>query len=186
MMTSVARGPCGPCCSVAPVGMMTVSWLFKKVSTSGLVISPRNTVGGFIALSPKIGYSGVDRSSRGSGLGLRGPRSESRETTDLGRRGLRHDVDLQRRIGRGYVGLFQPELRADDVAALRDGTRLVKSDFAVASLSAETAIARDDELLGIDVLERGADGAGNVLGAIRLQRPVAHRADADLFRQLAL
>src|SRR6185436_18716829 len=48
--TSVRRGPCGPCCSVAPVGMMTVWCLARKASTSGFVISPRNTVRGFTSL----------------------------------------------------------------------------------------------------------------------------------------
>src|SRR4029077_11084526 len=47
MSTSVRRGPCGPCCSVAPVGMMTVWCVFRNASTSGFVISPRKTVAAF-------------------------------------------------------------------------------------------------------------------------------------------
>src|SRR6185503_17040828 len=50
---SVSNGPWGPCCSVEPVGTMTLWWSRKKVSTSGLVISPRNTVGGFMAPSTR-------------------------------------------------------------------------------------------------------------------------------------
>src|SRR5947207_429328 len=50
MSTSVASGPCGPCCSVAPVGMMTVWFVFRNASTSSVVISPRNTVAGFIGV----------------------------------------------------------------------------------------------------------------------------------------
>src|SRR5437870_11291799 len=49
MSTSVKRGPCGPCCSVAPVGTMTVWCVFRNASTSGFVISPRKTVGGFMS-----------------------------------------------------------------------------------------------------------------------------------------
>src|SRR5438309_11210000 len=49
MSTSVKSGPCGPCCSVAPVGTMTVWCVFRNASTSGFVISPRKTVGGFMA-----------------------------------------------------------------------------------------------------------------------------------------
>ena len=46
--TSVASGACGPCCSVAPTGMMTVCFVFRNASTSSVVISPSNTVGGFM------------------------------------------------------------------------------------------------------------------------------------------
>src|SRR5690349_5184349 len=46
--TSVRSGACGPCCSVAPVGTMTVWCDLRNVSTSTLVISPRNTVDGFM------------------------------------------------------------------------------------------------------------------------------------------
>src|SRR5262245_40364102 len=48
MSTSVSSGPCGPCCSVAPVGTITVLCDFRKVSTSGFVSSPRKTVGFFM------------------------------------------------------------------------------------------------------------------------------------------
>src|SRR5260221_6321016 len=51
--TSVRSGPCGPCCSVAPVGTITVWCVFRNASTSGFVISPRNTVAGFIRL-PRV------------------------------------------------------------------------------------------------------------------------------------
>src|SRR3954471_22196293 len=135
MMTSVASGPWGPCCSVAPVGTMTVSCVFRNASTSGLVISPRNTVGGFIALSPDFMVSN---------------RSTSRLAPDLRSGGFRHDVDLQGWIRRRDICLFQAELAADDIAALRDRARLVERDFAVAALASEPAIARDDELLRID------------------------------------
>src|SRR5688572_24090681 len=49
--TSVNSGPCGPCCSVEPVGTMTVSCSVRNASTCGLVISPRNTVGDFTGRS---------------------------------------------------------------------------------------------------------------------------------------
>src|SRR5207344_1534035 len=49
--TSVRSARCGPCCSTAPTGTMTVWCDFRKASTSGLVISPRNTVSGFIGPS---------------------------------------------------------------------------------------------------------------------------------------
>src|SRR5262245_48629594 len=61
---SVARGPCGPCCSVEPVRMTTVWWSTRNASTSRFVISPRNTVGGFIG-DPPVASSG------GSGDGRR-------------------------------------------------------------------------------------------------------------------
>src|SRR3990170_5375290 len=48
---SVSSGPWGPCCSVEPTGTMTVSWSRRKASTSGLVMWPRNTVRGFMAMS---------------------------------------------------------------------------------------------------------------------------------------
>src|SRR6187402_1420715 len=49
--TSVRSARCGPCCSTAPTGTMTVWCDFRKASTSGLVISPRNAVSGFISPS---------------------------------------------------------------------------------------------------------------------------------------
>ena len=52
--TSVSNGPCGPCCSVEPIGTRTVSWSRTNASTSGFVISPRNTVGGFIVGPPLV------------------------------------------------------------------------------------------------------------------------------------
>ena len=102
------------------------------------------------------------------------------------RRRLGHDINLKRRVGRRNVGRLQPELLANDVAALSDGAGLVERDLAVAALTAEAAVARHDQLLGRDVLERGADGVGDLLGAVGLQRAVADGADADLLRQLAL
>ena len=41
-------GRAGPCCSVEPIGTMTVVCSATNASTSGLVISPRNTVGRFM------------------------------------------------------------------------------------------------------------------------------------------
>ena len=55
---------------------------------------------------------------------------------------------LQHRVGGGHVVRRQAEFAADDVAALRDGARLVERDLAVAALAAEAAVARDDQLLG--------------------------------------
>src|SRR5215471_3278281 len=50
--TSVSIAECGPCCSTAPTGIITV-WSFrKKTSSSALVSSPRKTVGGFMKANP--------------------------------------------------------------------------------------------------------------------------------------
>src|SRR5687768_15200103 len=51
-MASVDSGPWGPCCSVEPIGTITVLWSATKASTSGFVISPRNTVGRFVMPAP--------------------------------------------------------------------------------------------------------------------------------------
>src|SRR5689334_2640829 len=74
-----------------------------------------------------------------------------------------HHVDLQHWIGSRYVRRRQPQLPADNVAALRDGARLVEGDLAVAALTPEPAIARDDQAFRRDVLQRLADFAGHVL-----------------------
>src|SRR5712691_2164965 len=57
-MTSVSNGPWGPCCSVEPVGTITVSCADRKASSSRFVISPRNTVGGFIGSASSCVVSG--------------------------------------------------------------------------------------------------------------------------------
>ena len=63
---------------------------------------------------------------------------------------------------------------------------LEERDVAVAALAAEAAVARDDQLLGRDVLERACGSRRRRPRAIDLQRPVADDADADLLRQPAL
>ena len=95
-----------------------------------------------------------------------------------------HDVDLQLRVGRGNVGGRQAELGAHDVAPLRDRAGLVERDLAVAPLPSEPAVARHDELLDRDVDQRLPDLAGDLLGAIGLQRAVADGADIDLLLQV--
>src|SRR5215208_7976734 len=59
MIVSVSSGPWGPCCSVDPTGTMTVWCWRRKASSSGLVISPRKTVGGFTRAPPRSA-DGVD------------------------------------------------------------------------------------------------------------------------------
>src|SRR5690606_15533967 len=101
-------------------------------------------------------------------------------------RRFRHNVHLQLRIGRGDVARLEAEFLADDVAALGDGGGLVEGDLAVAALPAESAVAPAAELVRVDVLERAADAVGDLVGAIGLERAVAHRADAEFLGQLAL
>src|SRR3954467_3679053 len=99
--------------------------------------------------------------------------------------GAGDDIQLKRGIGGRHIRLRHAELAANDVAALRDCTRLVKRDLAVAALPAEPTVARDDELLGGDVFERGADGARDLFRAVGLERSMADCAYANLLRQPA-
>src|ERR671924_108145 len=76
------------------------------------------------------------------------------------------------------------QLAADDIAALSDRSRLIERDLAVASLPAESAVARHNQPLGRNVLQRIADFTGNVLGPIRLQRSMADGTNADFLLQV--
>src|SRR6185437_3666755 len=93
------------------------------------------------------------------------------ERFSSGRAGLAagDDIELQLRVGCGHVSRFETELFAHDIAALSDGAGLVESDFARAALAAEAAVARDDELVGRDVLERLANFGGDIFGAVGLE-----------------
>src|SRR5580765_5946360 len=96
------------------------------------------------------------------------------------------DVVLPKWIGGRHARHRQPQLAADDVTALRDRARFVERDLAVAALASEAAVARHDQPLRRDVLQRLPDLAGDVLRPIRLQRSVTDRADADLLLQIVL
>src|SRR5882724_9559912 len=82
----------------------------------------------------------------------------------------RHDIDLLTWIGGRHVRRGQPELAPNDIAALRDRTRLVKCDFAVAALTAKATVAGHDQALSWYVLQRLADFGGNVFRPICLKR----------------
>src|SRR4030095_5351848 len=97
-----------------------------------------------------------------------------------------NDIDLQPRVGRGHGGRRQTQLTAGVVAPLRDRARLVERDLAVAALPAESAVARNDQPFGRDVLQRISNLARDVLGPIGLQHAMADRTDADLLLQIVL
>src|SRR5437762_2237023 len=99
--------------------------------------------------------------------------------------GLWHDVGLQRRVGGRDVRDVEAELFANDVAPLRDRRGFVEGDLAIAALTAEAAVAGDDQLLRRDVCERRANRVGDLRGPVGLQRTVTHGADADFLGQLA-
>ena len=63
-IASVSSGPCGPCCSVEPVGMMIVWVRWRAARTSGSVISPRNTVAASSDGPPRAGQAMVVVSRR--------------------------------------------------------------------------------------------------------------------------
>src|SRR6516164_1373905 len=68
-----------------------------------------------------------------------------------------HYIDLQFWVGRRNICSWQSKLAAHDICALRDGARLVEGDFPVCSLSAKTAVARYDQALRSDDLQRVSD-----------------------------
>src|SRR5439155_27381306 len=84
--------------------------------------------------------------------------------------GLRHDVGLQHRVGRRDVGDVEAELFTNDVAPLRDRRGFVEGDLAIAALTAEAAVAGDDQLLRRNVFERRANRIGDSGGPIGLDR----------------
>src|ERR1700720_3611116 len=90
------------------------------------------------------------------------------------------------RIGARYVGCRQTVLAADDICTLSSCGAFIKCDQAVGALTAKPAIGGDDEVLHIDVLQRFADVAGNLLGSFSVKRPVGHDADGKLFPRLTL
>src|SRR5216110_3540351 len=67
------------------------------------------------------------------------------------------DVDLEPWVGGRHTRHRQPQLAADDVTALRDRARFVERDLAVAALASEAAVARHDQPLRRDVLQRLPD-----------------------------
>src|SRR5688572_16500646 len=129
MSTSAGSAWCGPCCSVEPTGSITVWVAFRTCATSRLVISPRKTVGGFMALPPGIEDStavngdgqrqgGRERTARGDVQVLdlhlrRGPRAGRRVAGNRqanGGRGFRRERD---RIGREPSGAAEAEAERD-------------------------------------------------------------------------
>ena len=79
-----------------------------------------------------------------------------------------HHIDLQRWIGGRHIRGRQPQLAPHNVAALGDRARLVERNLAVAALPAEAAVARDDQPIRRNELQRFPDLGGNVLGAVGL------------------
>ena len=63
-------------------------------------------------------------------------------------RSARHNIRLQLRIHRRNLRGFQPQLLADDVAALGDGGGFEERDVAVAALAAEAAVGDHDARSG--------------------------------------
>src|SRR5262249_23749687 len=98
----------------------------------------------------------------------------------------RHDIDLQHRISRRNARLRQTKLATHDITPLRDCTRLVERDLAIAPLPSEAAIARYNQAIRRDVLQRFANLARDVLGSIGLQFAMAYCADRDLLLQIVL
>src|SRR3954451_6983685 len=98
MITSVESGPCGPCCSVDPVGTSTVSPPPSRyASTWGRVSSARNTDGRGIRFSLAVHGGGAARDEV-PGLARREPRHLDAAALDRARAAgdeaaLRRDVD---------------------------------------------------------------------------------------------
>ncbi len=73
-----------------------------------------------------------------------------------------------------------PNSLADDVRAAHDGDHLVEGDAPAHALAAETAIARQDQPLRRDVLQRAANQVRDLLGTLDLQVAMVDHADGDL------
>src|SRR5689334_20854466 len=143
-MTSVSSGPCGPCCSVEPTGTMTVCDCRRKASTSGFVISPRNTVAGFIGCLLVPSRSGCRRSGDG--------RRQFADALDP----ARHDIaglEMAVRAGRGreprwcagrdQVARLEPDVPADVGEDLVDRVAHVARPAILDRLAVERAAEAD-------------------------------------------
>src|SRR5436309_13489057 len=95
-----------------------------------------------------------------------------------------HDIDLQNWIGGRHVRRGQPELTPHDVAALRDRARLVECDLAVAALTAEAAVARNDQAHARDVLQRHTHLGSYLLRTIGMKLPVSRLAEQSLLFEI--
>src|SRR5205807_10413155 len=67
--------------------------------------------------------------------------------------------------------------------SLHDALPILECDLAIAALAAEAAVARDDQALGRDVLQRLPDLTGDIFRPIRLKHAMTDSADADLDRK---
>src|SRR5579872_4072378 len=91
-------------------------------------------------------------------------------------------IDLKLRVGGWDVGGWESEFTTHDIAALRQGARLVKGDLAIAALTSEAAVVRDNQLFDRNIFQRLADFRRHVFGAVGLQRAVTYGADAEIGR----
>jgi hypothetical protein len=81
-----------------------------------------------------------------------------------------NDVDLELWVGGGDVCRRESEFTTHDIATLRQGTRLVKGDLAIAALASEAAVVRDNQLFRRNIFQRLADFGGPFAHALRAPR----------------
>src|SRR5258708_25487098 len=97
-----------------------------------------------------------------------------------------YKVHLQSWIGGWYVSHRQAKLATNNIAALCDGGRLVERYLAVAALTPKATVARHNQALGRNVLQRFADVRRHVLRPICLHGTMADGTYADLFLEFVL
>src|SRR5205814_1725352 len=74
----------------------------------------------------------------------------------------------------------QPEFFPHDVGAANDGDHLIEGDSPRHAFPAESAVARDDEALHRNELERLADGGGHLIRRLDLEVAMVDDANCDL------
>ena len=95
------------------------------------------------------------------------------------------EVDLQGWLGGSDGRFLRPQLSADDVRALCERGRLVEGDRSRYTLTTESAIGRQREVLRIDVLEGVANVRCHRFGGLDLKIPVADETHRNLLCQLS-
>src|SRR5688572_20855414 len=76
--------------------------------------------------------------------------------------------------------LGEPQFAADDVRTADDRHHLEERDAAAHALAAESAVTRQNQSFGRNVLECAPDQIGDLLGPLDLQVAVIDDADGDL------